>query len=239
MQQRDDLLLKRRLQVNQQIAAADQVEAGKGRVADHAVRREDAHLAQILVKLIGTRLVEEEALQPRRRDPPDQVARIARRARDAHCGFVDVGGEDLHLGRRLQAVHVLAQKDRDRIGLLAGGTADYPDADLISRALAFEQLWYDRGFEHLKGRIIAEEIGDPDQEVPQKRRDLVRVLLQLLDILLEPHSLNHLHPTLYAALKGAVLVFAEIVPGSRLQQPIDRDSASSGCCLSKASQFRT
>src|SRR6266446_1414532 len=222
MQQRDDLLLKRRLQVNEQVAAGDQVEAGKRRVADHAVRREDAHLAQILDQMIATRFVDEEALEPRGRDRLDRVDGIARRARDAHCGFVYVGGEDLHLGRRLDPVHVLAQKDRDRVGLLAGGTADYPDAYLISRVLALEQLCDDRGLEQAKGRIIAEEIGDPDQQVPQQRPDLVRVLLQLLDILLEPRRLNHLHPALYAALKRAVLVFAEIVPGMRLQQPIDR-----------------
>src|SRR5437773_2145616 len=90
---------------------------------------------------------------PRKRSP---LGRIAPRARDAHRGFVDIGGEDLHFGRCLQPVHVLAQKDRERIGLLASGTADYPDAHLISRVLAVEQFWDDQGLEHAKGRIIAE-----------------------------------------------------------------------------------
>src|SRR6266446_10069026 len=82
MQQRDDLLLKRRFEVNEQVAAGDQVEARKRRVADHAVRREDAHLAQILDQTIRTRFGDEEALEPVGRDPLDQVDRTARRARD-------------------------------------------------------------------------------------------------------------------------------------------------------------
>src|SRR6266436_3010374 len=115
--------------------------------------------------MIATRFVDEKALQPRGRDPLDQVGCTARRARDAHCSLVDVGAKDLHLGWRFQPIHVLAQKDRDRISLLARGTSDDPDTHLIIGVLALEQLWYDRGLERPKCRIIAKEIGDPNQQI--------------------------------------------------------------------------
>ena len=51
--------------------------------------------------------------------------------------------------------------------------------------------------------------------------DLVRLLLQPLGIILELPRLHHLHAALDAALKGPLLVFAEIVPGAGAQQTID------------------
>jgi hypothetical protein len=48
VEQRDHLLLQPPAEVDQQVAAGDEVEAGERRVADQAVRREDAQVAQLL-----------------------------------------------------------------------------------------------------------------------------------------------------------------------------------------------
>src|SRR5437660_10314612 len=52
MEQRHDLLLHGRLQVDEQVAAADQVELGKGRIADQVLNGEDDRLAKRLGNLV-------------------------------------------------------------------------------------------------------------------------------------------------------------------------------------------
>src|SRR6516162_780415 len=61
MKQWNNLRLQRRLQVNQQVAAGDQVEAREWRVANNAVGREDAHIAQFLDYAISPGLMNKEA----------------------------------------------------------------------------------------------------------------------------------------------------------------------------------
>ena len=56
MKQRKDLCLQAGLQVDQQVAARNQVEARERRIADHAVRGKDAHLAQALARRDSFRL---------------------------------------------------------------------------------------------------------------------------------------------------------------------------------------
>src|SRR5437879_7236234 len=52
MKQGDDLLLEVRLQVDKQVAAADQIELGKGSVADQVLDGKDDRLAQRLGDLV-------------------------------------------------------------------------------------------------------------------------------------------------------------------------------------------
>ncbi len=59
-----DLLLKGRLEVDQQIAAADQVETREGRVGDHVLPGEHHHVAQRLDHAVAAALFHEEAAQP-------------------------------------------------------------------------------------------------------------------------------------------------------------------------------
>ncbi len=110
---------------------------------------------------------------------------------------------------------LFAQQDGDRIGLLAGGAAGHPDADLLVRALALEELGNDEGLKRVKGIRIAEEIGHADQQVAKQRPSLVRIRLQPLDIAVDLSELLHLHAPLHAALERLVLVLAKIVPDPR------------------------
>jgi len=116
---------------------------------------------------------------------------------------------------------VLAQKDRDGIGFVAGRTAGHPDAHLVGGALVLEQHRYDEGLECAKGDGIAEKTGNPDQQVAEQGADLFRICAQPLDIIFELCRLDYLHAALDPALKGWVLVFAEIVPGSFAQEPVN------------------
>ena len=55
MEERQDLLLRRRLQIDEEVAAGDEVDAGEGRVLDDVVLREDDQLAQLGDDLVAAR----------------------------------------------------------------------------------------------------------------------------------------------------------------------------------------
>src|SRR6266567_262120 len=79
-------------------------------------------------------------------------------ALDIQGVIVDIGGEDLHLERRIPALHLLAQEDGDRIGLLAGCASRNPDADLVVGPFALQQLGDDPGLERVEGFAVAKEL---------------------------------------------------------------------------------
>ncbi|MGY2936621.1 hypothetical protein ACVWZ6_006223 [Bradyrhizobium sp. GM6.1] len=113
--------------------------------------------------------------------------------------------------------HVLAQEDTDRIGLLAGGAAEHPDANLLARVLAFEELRDDLVLQHLEFTLVAEEFGDADQEVVEEVLRLVLVVAQEIDVSGNVADLDHLHPPLHATQEGVLLVAVEIIAGLAAQ----------------------
>ena len=66
VKKRHQPLLQSGVHVDQQIAAGDQVQRGKRRVANHIVDREHAHLADLLVHLVNIALPDEKAFPPLR-----------------------------------------------------------------------------------------------------------------------------------------------------------------------------
>ncbi|KAG1191439.1 hypothetical protein G6F35_013785 [Rhizopus arrhizus] len=104
----DDLFLDASAEIDQQIAARYQVDPGKRRVAQHIVRRENAQVAHRLADHVTVAIGHEIALAPRCRYPVKQGGGISRRPRHGQGAVVDVGGENLHAGRRRQGVQVRA-----------------------------------------------------------------------------------------------------------------------------------
>ena len=68
MERGQRLLLQARLEIDQQIAATDEVHARERRVGDEILPREDHHLAQRLVDAVAAFLLDEEPPQAFRRD---------------------------------------------------------------------------------------------------------------------------------------------------------------------------
>ena len=67
MERRDDLLLERRAEVDQHVAATDQVDAGEGRIGHQVLLGEDAQIANRLVDPICCLFAGEEAAESFRR----------------------------------------------------------------------------------------------------------------------------------------------------------------------------
>ena len=63
MERLDQPLLDRPIQVDQQVAAGDEVEVRERRILDDVVLREEHHLAQLAADAVAGRLADEEPLQ--------------------------------------------------------------------------------------------------------------------------------------------------------------------------------
>src|SRR5262249_7049976 len=182
MKDRDDVALQLAVEVDEQIAAGDQIHARERRIAHHAVRGEHAQVADGLVDDVAAALVGEEALEPLLRHALQQGIGIAAVARYRERRLINIGGEELYLGPRTALRALLAQQDCERIDLLAGGAARDPDADRVRGALALEQARHYKLFQRLDRFRVEKKIGDPDQQVAKQRVDLADVLTQPLGV---------------------------------------------------------
>ena len=143
------------------------------------MRREGAEFAHLFGDDVAVLVASEEPVSPLRRQAVEQRGRIAPGPRGADGRFVDVGGEHLDFRRIVQPVHVLAQKDRERIRLLAGRAAGHPDADVVLGPLALKQPGHDDLLDRVERAGVAEERRDADQQVAEQQRRLLAVLLEL------------------------------------------------------------
>ena len=92
--------------------------------------------------------------------------------------------------------------------------------------LVLEQPRHDDALDRLECLVVAEEAGDPDQQIAEQQGDLVTVHFHPLDIGGERIDAEYLHAALHAAQKGLVLVPAEIMPEPQAEQFADADARS-------------
>src|SRR6185436_15132694 len=88
VKQRDQLPLYFRLQVNEHVAATDQIELGERRIADQILAGEDHRFTNALGHPIAVILAREEALQPLWRDVERDALGIHARSRDLERAIV-------------------------------------------------------------------------------------------------------------------------------------------------------
>ena len=133
MEQGHDFSLQRGAEIDQHIAATDQVQIRKGRIGHHVLAGENAHLAHRFIDAVAAFGLHEK--------PPHPLGRhvhLDAIGEYAGAGFVetrviDIGPEDLYRVLGLLLAHELDQGHRQRIDLLAGGTARHPNADRVLR----------------------------------------------------------------------------------------------------------
>ena len=129
VQEGDDLLLHLRFEVDQEVAATDQVHLGKGGVGDQVLHRKRHGFAHLFADLPGGFVhPREEAGQPFRGDIGGDALGIDALAGDLQGLFIDIRGEDLQAARVLRRRLLFEQQHGDGVSLLAGGAAGDPDA---------------------------------------------------------------------------------------------------------------
>src|SRR5262249_30101847 len=116
MKEGDDLPLQFWPQVDQQIAAANQVHTRKWRVFLHALHGKDDHLADLLADLVGAVIFDKEALQTFWRNVGGNVVRVYAKAGPLDGLVVDVGGENLHQVFLFAHGHLLTDEHGNRVG---------------------------------------------------------------------------------------------------------------------------
>ena len=217
--------LKRAAQIDQHVAADDQIEPGKGRIARQVLAGENAQVAHLLVDPVAAIHPVEKSPQPLRRDILRDRCRIRPRPRKINRRFADVGRENLNRNRRVIRSQELHQRDGHRIRFLAGGTSRRPDANRTVPLRAFLTRRYQGGkydlSECVEGFALAEKARHVNQKIRVKRLDLVGVLLNELQILLDAGDLVQHHPPLQSPADRRLLVMSEIDAGRIAQDGED------------------
>ena len=221
VKKREEVLLQLRAEVDQQIAATDQIELEKGRILDDVLLGEDQQVADAFVDAIAAAIGGEEARQAFGRKIGGDAGRIAAGAGGRDGLAVDVRGEELHGEAGLDRLHALDQQDGERVGLLARGTARGPDADHRTGRFTGKERGDDLFLQHLEHLRIAEEMGDADEHVTKQRLHLGGSLLEIFDVAVDPLDLVHGHAALDPAVDGARFVLGKVVAGLGAQQDED------------------
>jgi hypothetical protein len=83
------------------------------------------------------------------------------------------------------AGQLLAQQDRERVGLLARGAPGHPDAERLAGVGALDERHDHVPAQRLPGVPVAEERRDRDQEVVEERVDLLGIVAQIAQVRVE------------------------------------------------------
>ncbi len=216
----DQAVLQLGLQVDQHVAARQQVEPAERGILDQALRREDAELADFLDQMVLVADHSEIALEVGFGHAGRDAFGIDAATRHAERDLVDVGGEDLDAGLPALALGLLAQEHRQRIGFLASGTPGDPHPHRLARRLAQQHL-VDRHLERLEGVGVAEEGGDADQKLAEELARLLAIFAQPLGVMFDRADLQDLHPPLDPPQQRRLLVEAKVMAGGDLQKLAD------------------
>ncbi len=218
LEELDRLLLKVRIEVDEDVAAGHEVDSRVRRVARHVVRGEDAELANRLRDLVAAGRGSEEPRQPFRRDATERTQRVDRRARLPERLLVDVGPVDGDPGRAGLVVEKLEQGDGQRVDLLAGRAARHPDPHALPGAAVRHQRRKDGRLQRLEARRLAEERGHADEKILVQRLDRVVVLLEGVGVASQSGVVSEQDAPQDAPLEGCALEVAEVDRMARAQQ---------------------
>src|SRR4051812_32118349 len=97
MKHRQQFALQLSFQVNEQIAARDQILPRKGGIFNQVMRRKDAHLTNLRPDLVVCAALQKETLKAIRWDLLDNMIRVETLASDIERSLVQVGCENLNL----------------------------------------------------------------------------------------------------------------------------------------------
>jgi hypothetical protein len=193
-------------QINEQVPAGDDIDAGKGRISQHVLRREHHLVAQRLPDAIGLVDGLEESLQAFRRH-------VALDARGENAGTGErqrlvggIGGKNFHIHDLAQAFGFFRNHHRERIGFLAAGAGDHPGANRVPRGTLGNERVDDGFAESFPGLRIAEEPGHVDHQVVGEGAGFVRPLPQAVCVVGEGRNPQQTHPAIDAPEDGRGLV---------------------------------
>jgi hypothetical protein len=199
-------------EVDQHVAAEDEIDAREGGAVPQVVLAEDHHGADRLAHQVSVVDRHEVALDDLPSHAGQGRGRIDAVAREVDRFGGDIGGEDADRQRIQIVAEDLCDEDGEGVGLLAGGAPGRPDAQLAPlRRLG------DEAGQNLLAQIgeklrVAEELGHLDQEAGNEPLHLVRMAFEMPPIVEQRRCPGGRHAPLQAARDGGPLVDREIEP---------------------------
>ena len=210
IEDREDVILHLRLQIDEQVAADNEILLGKGRVAQEVVGGKDHHLAQAVVDLVAVLAPAEEAAQAGRRDIGHHAVEIVALTGTLQRLAVDVGGKDLDFALETVLIHVLAAEHGQRVCFLARRAARRPDAhDALFGAEDDGKDLFDQQIECVE---VTEKARDANQQFAIENRLFLFRLGKELHVLLERGHAVDADATLEPAQNRVLLVVREVDP---------------------------
>lgn len=214
-------LLQHRLEIDEHIAAADEIELSEGGIGKHVVRRKDDHLADLFGDVVLVVFLDEVLGKPLGRDVFGNALRENAFARffDGLC--VDVGCKDLYFALAAELFLEFLKKDRDRIGFFARRAPCRPDAHRFV-CLAVAQNARQSGLlEFFKVLAVAEKARHADQNILDEKLGFAAVFFQKLREAFHVGALGDNHAALDAAQHRVALVVGEVDAAQSLQDGVD------------------
>ena len=156
-------------EVDEQVAADDQVHMQEGRVLQQVVMHDDQtfpeHRGHGEAALLGFEVPVDVF--------PVEVVLAAQGVKSlagrVHGGPVDVRGEDFKAAPDVRVLQIVVYEHGQGISLFARGTADDPDPDAVDRGPATEKLGQHPVAHLREGVRVAEKRGHPDEQALQEQ----------------------------------------------------------------------
>ena len=231
-----DALLGLRVEVDQRVAAHQQVQARDRRVVDQVVAPEDQRSAHVLAQRVALVDALEVALPQLRRHAFDLPAGELRLARRTERVLVDVGRVDLHALAVLLRAEELREQHGDGHGLLARGAAGAPHPHGLVGRLGGQDLRQDLRLQVGPHGRIAEELRDVDEQRVEQQLELVRVDLEVVEVGAEVLAADRLHAPPEAPLEARLLVAGEVEAARSLEELQQRRERAVGAHVATASR---
>ena len=205
------------LEIDEKIAAADQIQLPEGGILEYVVLREYDHLADLVPDNIMIALAGEKAAESGDADIFNDIVSVYASSGYRDGFRVQIRRKDLDIPADAQILHDLRKENGDRIGFLACGAARDPDAQLFGLRRVLDQVIDHAVLEHFKIVRIPEETGHADQHFLGKQSRLVRIEREIFDILLQVTVMGDNNAPLHAPQDRRLFIISVIDIGDIAQ----------------------
>src|ERR1700722_4232980 len=209
------LLLQRDAQIDEEIAATDEIYSRERRIPRDVLNRKDTNIAHLLADLIAVIGLREKLLQALRRNIRGNVLRILAVARHLNGFLADVGRENLN-GHSRDGFQGLQQQYGDRVRLFASGAAGNPDTNRQIGLALVQNIRDDVALEILESFRVPEEGRHIDQQVAIQRLHFRVIGFQALQVGSRGLQFVQNHAALDAPAERTGFVLREVNSGGAL-----------------------
>ncbi len=212
------LPLQQCAEVDEHVAATDEVEVGERRVHDDVLPREHAHFADGFVDAVAAVGFREKPPQPFRRHVVGDARGIKALPRAVERREVDVRAENLHGVMQFFLREKFHERDGDGIHLLAAGAARNPEADRLIGFARFDQAWEHFFLQRIEHGRVAEKFRDVDEDVAEQLLHFGGMRAQVIGVFAQHLELAQRQTAADAAVECRTFVMGEIHARALAQQ---------------------